>query len=226
MSEKTAIIIVNLGSPDTYQPSDIKKFLKCFLSDQRVVTLPKYLWYPILHTILLNVRPKKLTHAYKNIWTKDGSPLIVKSISLAKKLKKSLSDKNIIVEYASCYSNPNIMQVYQNVIAKKVKKVIVLPLYPQYSSTTTGPVMHALAKAMHPCRGGCAFKCKNPNGCQQYINSTLPNVTTINSYFDNKHYINAIAESIQQYWQKHAKPDLLIFSFHGLPATSLERGDP
>jgi ferrochelatase len=222
-NEKTGIICVNLGSPDSYHPNDIKKFLKNFLSDVRVIRLPKVFWWPILNCIILKIRPKKLSPLYKKIWREDGSPLVAIGNKQATKLQKTLTDqlgKQFVVKFACCYSSPNIESVYTEFIKQNIDKIIILPLYPQYSSFTTGIVYNRFDKCVHPCQGGCAFKCKNKLMCNQYQNYNLPKISSIFEYYKNSLYIDKIASSIEKHWQKNGKLEHLVFSFHGIPLKS------
>lgn len=222
-NEKLGVICVNLGSPDTYNPKDIKKFLKSFLSDSRVIRLPRFLWWPILNLIILKIRPKKLSPMYKKIWTKEGSPLVVignkQSIGLQKILNKKLVH-DVVVKFACCYSSPTIESVYTNFLQNNFDKIVILPLYPQYSSFTTGIVYNRFDKCIHPCQGGCAFKCKNKLMCNQYQNYNLPKVISIFDYYNNASYINTVAESIDEYWKSNDRLEHIVFSFHGIPLNS------
>ena len=144
-SEKVGVLLVNLGTPDSPTPRALKRYLKEFLSDPRVVEIPRVLWWPILNLIILNIRPKKSAEKYLSVWTEDGSPLLVNSKLQAKGLKNLLSErdnfkKNIMVELAMRYGNPSIDSVLEKMAQENVGKLVVLPLYPQFSASTTATV--------------------------------------------------------------------------------------
>jgi len=204
---KTAILLVNLGSPATSKTSDVRAFLKQFLWDKRVVNLPRSLWWIILHTVVLPFRPKKSAKAYQKIWRKKGSPLVVLTRSLAKKMSARLSKHAILVDYAMRYGEPNIKSKLAEFKAQNVDEIIILPLYPQYSSTTTASVYDVIVAYFN----------------QEWY---VPKLHFISDYHQHPAYINAIADSVRRAWKKQAKNELLLLSFHGLPEKLSEWGDP
>lgn len=207
MQKKTGVLLVNLGSPSSLKVSAVRSFLKQFLWDKRVVNLPRPLWWLILHGVVLPFRPRKSAEAYRKIWHKDGSPLIVFTKSLAEKVHRTLADSNIIVDYAMSYGEPSISGKLASFKAQQVDEIIILPLYPQYSSTTTASVYDASAQVLSSWRHihGSRF---------------------ISDYHQHSHYIDAIAKSIETAWQQQGKGELLLMSFHGLPEKLTEWGDP
>ncbi|MEY4769008.1 MAG: hypothetical protein RL637_1647, partial [Pseudomonadota bacterium] len=206
MTIKTAVLLVNLGSPDSTEVSAVRRFLRRFLSDKRVVNLPRILWLPILHCIILPFRPYKSAKAYREIWLENGSPLAIFTASLAQKLARQLATDSITIDYAMSYAVPEISQKLTEWQAANIEKLIVLPLYPQYSSTTTASVYDEI----------------NRFWMKQY---RIPQLHFICDYHQQAFYIQALAQSIRHYWQEHGQEYLLI-SFHGLPAKLTEWGDP
>lgn len=202
---KQGVILVNFGSPELLTKKSIRIFLWRLLTDQRVVGLPKLFWWPILCLLILPFRPKRLIHDYKRIWTKEGSPLLADHREITKALRKSLKD--YAVEEAHLYANPSLDSAWKNLKAQGVRDVIILPLYPQYSSATTACVFDAWAKVMAK-------------------ENFVPGMRLIQSYHDDKNYIDLLAKQIKAYWKENGKPDHLIFSFHGIPKQKFKAGDP
>ena len=201
---KTGILLVNLGTPKAPTAKAIRAYLAEFLADPRVVELPRLLWLPILYGLVLTLRPRKLVKQYESIWLKEGSPLLVYSKNLADKLQLHLGDE-YQVELAMSYGEPSIKNALEKL--RNCTSLTVLPLYPQYSSTTSATVFAAVNKVLQSWRH-------------------IPSLKFIADYHGNENYLNAITKSIQTYWQEHGKPDKLIFSFHGLPKRNIDLGDP
>jgi ferrochelatase len=206
-ARKAGVLLVNLGSPDAPTPSKIRRYLREFLGDPRVVNLPRSLWWVILNFIVLPFRPRKAAKAYREIWTEKGSPLIFFTRFLSEKLLENLADKNVTVEYAMRYGKPVLADKLNAFHARNVDEIIILPLYPQYSSTTTASVYDAVDEVVKSWRH-------------------IPSLRFISDYHDHDAYIEAVADSIKRYWQKHGRNELLLMSFHGLPAKLTELGDP
>lgn len=207
--DKNVILLINLGSPDSLEVSSIREFLRRFLSDRRVVNLPKILWYPILYGFILSMRPQRLLSKYKCVWMDDGSPLIHYTRLQAEKLNRLLSthDDSVIVKYAFSYSTPQINIVLDALHREyTVKKLTVIPLYPQFSSTTTMAVFDSITKF--------------------YTNKLyLPQLLYISSFCHNQAYIKALAKSILNSWQNNGRHEKLVFSYHGLPTKLIQDGD-
>lgn len=208
--EKIGILMVNLGSPDAPDASSIRRFLREFLSDQRVIEMPKFFWQLILNFFILPFRPKKLVPLYQSIWTVDGSPLT----SIAKKQKNKLVElfaqegqTNISFALAMRYGNPNISSALRKFAQDNVHKVLILPTYAQYSGTTTASIFDAVSLELRKWRW-------------------VPELRFINSYHDQELYIQVLADSVRSHWKKHGKGKKLIMSFHGLPKVYLLKGDP
>lgn len=203
---RAGVLLVNLGTPEAPTASAIRAYLKQFLSDLRVVELPRLLWLPILYGFILPFRPRKLVHAYAKVWGEDGSPLMAISRRQANALQKILG-KDLAVELAMTYGQPSIDSALSKLEAKGVGKVLIMPLYPQYSGTTTAASMDAFFAAL---------------GSRRW----LPEIRTINSYHDEPSYIGALAQSVESHWLAAGRGDHLLMSFHSIPRKYLEKGDP
>ena len=206
----TGILLTNLGTPDSASTADLRKYLAEFLSDPRVVELPRILWWPVLHGIILRTRPKKSARAYNKIWTERGSPLMEISIKQLNAVRDSLRIRikgPIQVELAMRYGNPSIKSALEKLRQLNVQRLLVLPLYPQYSAATTASTFDAVARVLQTWRW-------------------LPEIRMLNHYHDNNAYINALVDSIREHWAEHGKGERLLFSFHGLPKHYFLAGDP
>ncbi len=207
---KTGILVANLGTPDAATPATVRRYLKEFLSDSRVVEIPKPIWWFILNGIILNVRPKKTAAKYKTVWMPEGSPLLVHTQRQAQMLKGYLGQKiksPLEVIVGMRYGNPSIQSAVDQLKEKGCNKILVLPMYPHYASSTTGTLIDKL---------GDVFK-KMRN---------VPAIRTIRHYHDHPAYIKAIATNIEKHWATNGRGDMLMMSFHGLPKFHLEKGDP
>ncbi len=204
---KTGVILANLGTPTAPTKKAIRQFLRPFLQDKRVIQdIAPWLWRIILEGFILPFRPKKLVHNYQKIWLDEGSPLLVYSLQQKKALAAALQADDITVTVAMTYGEPSFGAALDTLEAALCKRIIVLPLYPQYSSTTTAAVFDGLARALT-------------------AKMLIPEIVFIADYYRHPLYIQAISRSITQYWQQHGRGDLLLFSFHGIPISYCERGD-
>ena len=204
-SAKIGVLLANLGTPDSPTPKSISRYLWQFLTDPRVVDLPRCKWYPLLKAIILPLRSKRIAKNYQSIWTAQGSPLLAISRQQKDALQVYLDNQNIDtqVEIAMTYGNPSMQSAVKNLLKNQVERIIVLPLYPQYSSSTTGAVFDAFANALKEERGLVPFD-------------------FIHSYHVDENYINALADSIKV----RLKPDeFLLFSYHGIPLRYEKMGD-
>ena len=204
-SAKIGILLANLGTPDSPTPKSISRYLWQFLTDPRVVDLPRCKWYPLLKAIILPLRSKRIAKNYQAIWTEQGSPLLAISLQQKDALQDYLDKQNIDtqVEIAMTYGNPSIQSAVKNLLKNQVERIIVLPLYPQYSSSTTGAVFDAFANALKEERGLVPFD-------------------FIHSYHVDENYIDALVNSIKT----RLKPDeFLLFSYHGIPLRYEKMGD-
>ncbi len=203
-SSKIGILLANLGTPDHPTPKGVKAFLGEFLHDHRVVDLTRWLWCPILHGIILPIRSPKVAKLYQSIWQEGGSPLMVYS----QHQKSALEEQTgLPVELGMTYGNPSTLSGIEALKNRGCEKVLVLPLYPQYSGTTTAAVFDQVARAL----------------------KTMPDVPEmrfVNHYFSEDGYIDALATSVEKSWEENGKPDLLLCSYHGIPQRFADNGDP
>ena len=206
---KTGVLIVNLGTPDAPTPSAVRRYLNEFLSDPRVIDKPRWLWWLILHGIILRLRPYKAAHAYQQIWTEQGSPLLTISQKQSEKLQKQLNKKysHVSVALGMSYGSPSLKTALESLKKANVNNIVILPLYPQYSATTTASIFDAVAKELKHWR-------------------FLPTIEFINHYHDKPQYIKTLADSIRTEWEQQGQAEKLLLSFHGLPKSYLAAGDP
>jgi protoporphyrin/coproporphyrin ferrochelatase len=205
---QTAVLLCNLGTPDEPTPAAVRRYLSEFLSDHRVVEIPKLIWWLILHGIILRLRPAKSAKKYASIWTSEGSPLKVWSEKQAKLLQGHLGEKGhkVQVRLGMRYANHSIHSQLDTLKAEGFNRILILPMYPQYSGTTTASVFDAVY--------AWATKVRR-----------IPELRFVNNYHDNSGYITALAAHISSYWQQYGKPDKLVMSFHGVPERTLHLGD-
>ncbi|WP_288254572.1 ferrochelatase [uncultured Hydrogenophaga sp.] len=208
-AERTAVILCNLGTPDEPTPAALRRYLAEFLGDPRVVEIPRLLWWPILHGVILRVRPAKSAAKYRSIWMPEGSPLKVWTERQAKRLLGHLGERGhaLLVRYAMRYGTPSIATVLDEVKAQGATRVLVLSAYPQYSGTTTASVIDAVSDWSATQRA-------------------VPELRFVNSYHDDPGYIDALARSVRQHWQANGRADKLVMSFHGVPERTRTLGDP
>lgn len=205
----TAVLLVNLGTPPAPTPRAVRKYLAEFLSDPRVVELPRALWWLILHGYVLRFRPRRSAEAYAKIWAHDGSPLAIFSTQLAQAVQTEIKRQGsaVRVELAMRYGAPSVRDVIVNLQREGVRRLLVLPLYPQYSGAATGSVLDALADTIKLLRWP-------------------PAIRTINDYHDDAGYLAALSASVLAHWAQHGRAQKLLLSFHGLPEVSVRTGDP
>ncbi len=201
------VLLVNLGTPDAPTPAAVRRYLAEFLSDPRVVEIPSLLWQPILRGIILNTRPKKSAHAYQQVWTEKGSPLASITAEQAEKLQARLGD-GVRVDWAMRYGNPSIPSKLQELMDNGCERVLLAPLYPQYSGATTATVMDKAGDALKEMRW-------------------QPSLRVLPPYHDDPVYIDALARDLGvQLDALPFTPEVLLLSFHGMPLRTLELGDP
>ncbi|MGB1310039.1 MAG: ferrochelatase [Leucothrix sp.] len=208
--ESLGILLVNLGTPDEPTPKAVRRYLKQFLSDGRVVEIPKAIWWCILNGIILRTRPAKSAKLYASVWEDGGSPLLKYGKLQQQALQSEMAVRfkgPVHVELAMRYGNPSILQGLRNLRAQGARRLLVLPLYPQYSAATTATTYDAVSQEMKRWRW-------------------LPEIRFVNQYHDNERYIQALAKSVKAYWAQHGQREKLVMSFHGLPQRNLELGDP
>ena len=204
---RIGVLLINLGTPDAPEPGAVRRYLAEFLSDPRVVEIPWFLWKPILHGIVLRTRPKKSAHAYRQIWTNEGSPLAAITRAQSTALQDRLG-ADIIVDFAMRYGNPGIAQSLDNLASLGCERMLIAPLYPQYCAATTATANDAAFAALAAMRW-------------------QPAIRTLPPYHDDPLYLDALTASIQgQLAALDFEPQKLLLSFHGMPQRTLELGDP
>jgi len=204
------VLLVNLGTPDAPTPAALRRYLGEFLWDPRVVEIPRPLWWLILHGVILRTRPARSAKLYEKVWKKDGSPLLAIAQRQAQALRELLKQRikgPVHVELAMRYGNPSVAASLEKLRAARVRRLLVLPLYPQYSATTTASTFDAIAQVFKTWRW-------------------IPELRCINQYHDDPAYIQALANSIREAQAQHGAPSKLLFSFHGIPKRNLLLGDP
>ncbi len=208
-ADRTAIVYCNLGTPDEPTAPAVRRYLAEFLSDPRVVEIPKLVWWPILNAIILPTRPAKSAAKYASVWMPEGSPLKVWTEKQARLLRGYLGERGhqVTVRYAMRYGNPSIASVLDELKAEGVTRVLVLSAYPQYSGTTTASVIDAVIQWAAPLR-------------------TIPELRFVNRYHDDPGYIDALAQRIRAHWRANGQSEHLVMSFHGIPERSVRLGDP
>jgi ferrochelatase len=207
---RTGVLLVNLGTPDAPTPVAVKSYLREFLSDPRVVEIPKPVWWVILNLFVLTRRPKDSAGRYAQIWTPEGSPLRIYTERQAKLLRGHLGlgvKTPLTVEYAMRYGSPSVSEVLRRMKGQGCDRILVLPLYPQYSASTTATVFDAVFDELKQMRNA-------------------PAIRTVRSFHDDPRYVAVLAQSIRDYWTKEGRPGVLVLSFHGVPRFSLDKGDP
>ncbi|TGG95212.1 ferrochelatase [Natronospirillum operosum] len=207
---RTGILLTNLGTPDAPTPSALRRYLKQFLWDPRVVEVPRPLWWLILHGVILNIRPRRSARAYRTVWTERGSPLLYHTQDQCEAIRAYMHARygeDVVVEFAMRYGNPSIPSALQKLEDQGVRQLLVLPLYPQYSGATTASTFDAIAQDFMQRRW-------------------LPELRLINHYHDFAPYIDAMAKHIERHWAEHGRADRILFSYHGVPKKYLLRGDP
>jgi ferrochelatase len=209
-SPPTGILLVNLGTPDAPTSKALRPYLRQFLSDQRVIEFPRWLWRPILEAIILRVRPRRSARLYEEIWTDQGSPLLLISQAIADKLQAALDEAGQMpakVALAMRYGQPSIAAGLAELRDAGVERFLIVPLYPQYSATTVGTIFDEVFDTLKKWRW-------------------VPEIRTINHYHEHPLYIEAIADSIRRYWAENGRGQRLLLSYHGIPLSYAEKGDP
>lgn len=206
---RVGILLINLGTPEAPTAQALRPYLKQFLSDPRVVEIPRLAWWPILNLIILNTRPKKSAAKYASIWTRDGSPLAVHTRAQAKLLQGYLGNQGqqVVVDWAMRYGQPSVADRLAALKAAGCDRVLALPLYPQYAASSSGSAFDAVAAAVAAQR--------NP-----------PELRIVKHFHDHPAYIETLAQRVRSHWQRNGRGDHLLMSFHGVPRYTLDRGDP
>ncbi|SMF49551.1 ferrochelatase [Pseudogulbenkiania subflava] len=207
---KTGVLLLNLGTPDAPTGKALRPYLKQFLSDPRVVELPRALWWLILNGIILNTRPRKSAEKYAAIWGKEGSPLLAHTQRQTKLLRGYLGEnghRNLVVDFAMRYGFPSVEQVITGMRSQGVERLLVVPLYPQYAASSSATALDDVFRTL--------MKLRN-----------MPELRTVRHFHDDPGYIRALAEQVRAHWQRHGRADKLVMSFHGVPRFTLDKGDP
>ncbi len=208
--DSLGILMVNLGTPEDPSPKAVRRYLAEFLWDPRVIELPRPLWWLILHGIILRIRPRRSAEAYAKVWTDEGSPLMSWSLKQRKALQKELGSAlpaPVHVALGMRYGKPSIASALEELRARNVRRLLVLPMYPQYSATTTATVFDAVSTALMHWRW-------------------IPELRFIGAFHDEPGYIAALAASVREHWASHGRGEHLLMSFHGVPRRYLLAGDP
>jgi ferrochelatase len=207
---KIGVLLINLGTPEAPNAAALRPYLKEFLSDPRVVEIPRPLWWPILNGVILNLRPRQSAEKYAKIWTAEGSPLKVHTRQQAELLRGCLGSRigpRVAVEWAMRYGNPPVRQALANLREQGCDRLLVIPLYPQYAASTTASAYDAVCAVLGRLRNAPALR-------------------LVKHFHDHPGYIAALAQSVREHWTAHGRPDRLVMSFHGVPRFTLDRGDP
>ncbi len=202
------MLLVNLGTPVAPETGAVRRYLRQFLSDPRVIELPRLLWFLLLNCVILPIRSPRSAKMYRSVWTKEGSPLMQHSMALAKNIsdKLSLQSPNYLLEMAMSYGEPSIPTALEKLAKAGARRLVVLPLYPQYSGSTTGSVFDGFSSALQKHRW-------------------VGDVRFISQYFERPDYIAALADSVRAHWQKNGRSEKLMLSFHGIPKRYFDNGD-
>ncbi len=209
-SARLGVLLTNLGTPDAPTTKALRRYLGEFLSDPRVIEIPRPIWWLVLHGVILRLRPRRAAHAYRSIWTADGSPLRVIGERQASSLQTALQrmwPERVEVALGMRYGHPSIAAAMEKLRQAHMRRLLVLPLYPQYSATTTASTFDAVAEVLNTWRW-------------------LPDLRMVTHYHDDAGYIAAVADSLRAYWKLHGPCERLLMSFHGLPKRNLLAGDP
>ncbi|MEO7206965.1 MAG: ferrochelatase [Steroidobacteraceae bacterium] len=209
-ASRIGVLLVNLGTPDAPSYFAVQRYLCEFLSDRRVIDTSRLIWLPLLYGVVLPLRPLRTARNYRKIWMSEGSPLAVYSKRLAAKVASLLNatfKDRVRLELAMTYGSPNIARAIQSFASQGIDKLLVLPLYPQYCSSTTGSVIDGTNRALKRWR-------------------SLPETRFINDYHDNSGYIDALSRKIGRHWAAQGERSHLLFSYHGIPVSYVVKGDP
>lgn len=206
---RTGVLLCNLGTPEAPTPAATRRYLAEFLSDPRVVEIPRAVWKPLLHGVILRTRPAQSAAKYRKVWLPEGSPLMVWSRKQATLLRGYLGERghDVTVRLAMRYGQPAVASALDELRARGCTRILVVPMYPQYSGTTTASVIDAVSDWARGARH-------------------VPELRFVNRFHDDPGYIHALARSVHRHWQDHGRPDRLVMSFHGVPVRTHERGDP
>lgn len=204
------VLLTNLGTPDAPTAPAVRRYLREFLWDRRVVDAPRWLWWPVLNGIILRIRPARSAHAYQRIWDEDGSPLLTITRRQAQALSTELASRTegrVIVAAAMRYGRPSLSEALDSMRSWGIERILAFPLYPQYSGSTSASTFDGIADVL---RGW----------------PWIPELRFINGYYQAQGYISALAASVRQHWERHGRNQRLLMSFHGIPERYAANGDP
>lgn len=207
---RIGVLLINLGTPQAPTPAAVRAYLREFLSDPRVVEIPRLAWWPILHLFVLPTRPRVSAQRYAQVWMSDGPPLKVHTERQVKLLRGYLGERArlpLTVDYAMRYGRPSIPERLEEMKTGRCDRILLVPLYPQYSASATATALDAAFRSLQKMRD-------------------QPAVRTVRHFHDHPGYIAALAQSVRDYWMRNRRPDLLLVSFHGVPRATLDKGDP
>lgn len=202
----TGILLVNLGTPDAPTPESVRRYLAEFLWDSRVVEAPRWLWWLALHGVILRIRPAKVARIYQSVWQEQGSPLLIYTQALTRAVQTQFSEP-IYIRTAMRYGNPSIRAALHELHERHIQRLLVIPLFPQYSATTSAAVFDAITSELQTWR-------------------QVPELRFCMQYHEHPLYIQALAQSIRDSYLQHGNPQRLLFSFHGIPQRYVDAGDP
>jgi len=208
---RIGVLLIQLGTPEAPTASAVRAYLREFLSDPRVVEIPRIVWWPILNLFVLTTRPKVSAQRYAQVWMSEGSPLRVHTERQVTLLQGYLSERlpqlPLVVDYAMRYGSPSIADKLRDMMSQRCDRVLLVPLYPQYSASTTATAFDAAYRRLAAMRN-------------------QPALRTVRSFHDHSGYVAALAQSVRDYWKTQGRADVLLMSFHGVPRATLDRGDP
>jgi ferrochelatase len=207
---RVGILLINLGTPDAPTVPAVRRYLREFLSDPRVVEIPRPVWWLILNLFILPFRAKQSAQRYAQVWTTDGSPLRAHTERQARMLRGYLGERTkapLVVDYAMRYGQPSVPDALASMKQQGCDRILVVPLYPQYAASATATALDAVGAAFARMRN-------------------QPALRSVRNFFDHPGYIAALAQSVNDYWMKHGRPDHMVMSFHGVPRYTLDKGDP
>jgi ferrochelatase len=208
--DRIGVLLVNLGTPDSPSYGDVRRYLREFLGDRRVIETSRLIWLPLLYGLVLPFRPFKTAKNYRKIWLPEGSPLAVYSARLTAGVAARLHERfgaDVRIELAMTYGNPSVASAVHSLAEQNVKRLLVLPLFPHYCSSTTGAVFDRVSQALRRWRW-------------------LPETRFINDYYDDVGYVDAVAAKVERHWEERGARSHLLFSYHGIPASYVANGDP
>lgn len=201
----TAVLLVNLGTPATPDAAGVRPYLAEFLSDPRVVELPRWLWWPILHGIILRIRPKRSAKLYQKIWQPEGSPILTYSQAIVRQLQEQWPEYTITL--AMRYGQPNLVERVQHLLSMGIERLLVIPMFPQYAACTTATIFDRISVLLRKQRN-------------------LPELIFVRDYHQHPLYLEALKAHVESFWHQHGRGEKLLMSFHGIPQAMVDAGDP